>query len=100
FNEFAKADVLISRAGATTCAEIAAAGSAAIMVPLPTAADDHQRKNAEALEKAGAAKMVLQSDLSGAKLAEVLKEFMDDRSLATRMAAAAKQLGHPDAAAA
>src|SRR5262249_37018256 len=48
--EFEKADILICRAGATTCAEIAAAGKAAIMIPLPTAADDHQRKNAEAMQ--------------------------------------------------
>ena len=48
--EFGKADILICRAGATTCAEVAAAGKAAIMIPLPTAADDHQRKNAEAMQ--------------------------------------------------
>src|SRR5690606_40916504 len=56
FSEFEKADLVICRAGATTCAELAAAGRAALMIPLPTAADDHQRKNAEALERAGAAK--------------------------------------------
>ncbi|MEQ1922528.1 MAG: undecaprenyldiphospho-muramoylpentapeptide beta-N-acetylglucosaminyltransferase, partial [Pyrinomonadaceae bacterium] len=65
FVEFGKSDLVICRAGATTCAELAAAGKASIMVPLPTAADDHQRKNAEALERAGAAKMILQSDLTG-----------------------------------
>ena len=54
--EFEKADVIICRAGATTCAEIAAAGKAAIMIPLPTAADDHQRKNAEAMQNAGCRK--------------------------------------------
>ncbi|MGI9056744.1 MAG: undecaprenyldiphospho-muramoylpentapeptide beta-N-acetylglucosaminyltransferase, partial [Pyrinomonadaceae bacterium] len=63
-SEFAESDLIICRAGATTCAELAAAGKAAIMIPLPTAADDHQRKNAEALEKAGAARMVLQKDLN------------------------------------
>jgi UDP-N-acetylglucosamine--N-acetylmuramyl-(pentapeptide) pyrophosphoryl-undecaprenol N-acetylglucosamine transferase len=72
--EFAKTDLIICRAGATTCAELAAAGKAAIMIPLPTAADDHQRKNAEALEKAGAAKMILQKDLNGESLGrEILK---------------------------
>ena len=60
-----KADLIICRAGATTCAELAAAGKASIMVPLPTAADDHQRKNAEAMRTAGAAKMILQKDLTG-----------------------------------
>ncbi len=54
---FAESDLIICRAGATTCAELAAAGKAALIVPLPSAADDHQRKNAEALESAGAAKM-------------------------------------------
>src|SRR5688500_4627024 len=70
FVEFGKADLVICRAGATTCAELAAAGKAAIMVPLPTAADDHQRKNAEALERAGAARMILQDALSGGCLAD------------------------------
>ena len=55
--EFGKADVIVCRAGATTCAELAAAGKAAVMIPLPTAADDHQRKNAEALVQAGAARL-------------------------------------------
>jgi len=68
--EFEKADLIISRAGATTCAELSAAGKASIMIPLPTAADDHQRKNAEALESGGASKMILQSDLTGEKLAD------------------------------
>ena len=49
--EFGKADLVICRAGATTCSELAAAGRAAIMIPLPTAADDHQRKNAEAAKR-------------------------------------------------
>ena len=60
FDEFGKADLIICRAGATTCAELAAAGKAAIMIPFPTAADDHQRKNAEASGRRGAAKMILQ----------------------------------------
>jgi UDP-N-acetylglucosamine--N-acetylmuramyl-(pentapeptide) pyrophosphoryl-undecaprenol N-acetylglucosamine transferase len=66
--EFAKSDLIICRAGATSCAELAAAGRAAVMIPLPTAADDHQRKNAEALERAGAARMILQKDLTGKTL--------------------------------
>jgi len=56
--------LIISRAGATTSAELVAAGKAAIMIPFPLAADDHQRKNAEALQAAGAARMILQRDLS------------------------------------
>lgn len=100
FVEFAKADLIISRAGATTCAEIAAAGRPAIMVPLPTAADDHQRKNAEALQKAGAARMILQSDLTGERLAEELAMLIDDPDTVAAMASAAKSIARPDAAAA
>jgi UDP-N-acetylglucosamine--N-acetylmuramyl-(pentapeptide) pyrophosphoryl-undecaprenol N-acetylglucosamine transferase len=100
FLEFEKADLLISRAGATTCAEISAAGRGAIMVPLPTAADDHQRKNAEALQNAGAAKMILQSELTGDLLAEELTNLIDDREKVASMAASAKKIARPDAAAA
>ena len=56
------ADLVVCRAGATTLAEIAAAGKASILIPLPTATDDHQRKNAETLGSAGAADVILQSD--------------------------------------
>ncbi len=98
-DEFAKADFVISRAGATTVAELAAAGRPAMMVPLPWAADDHQRKNAEAVERAGAGRMILQSDLSGERLAkEILALINDPEKLAT-MSAASKTLAHPDAAA-
>ncbi len=57
--DFAEADLVLCRAGATTTAELIAAGKASIMVPFPFAADDHQRKNAEALQAAGAARMIL-----------------------------------------
>ena len=96
---FAHADLIICRAGATTCAELAAAGKAAIMIPLPTAADDHQRKNAEALQTAGAAKMILQKDLSGNKLASEIKELISRPEKITAMEQAAKTLGTGDAAA-
>lgn len=96
--EFAKADLVISRAGATTCAELSAAGKASIMVPLPTAADDHQRKNAEALEHAGAAKMIVQSDLDGESLAGEIKKLIDSPETITAMENAAKGLGREDAA--
>src|SRR5205085_2792068 len=58
-NDFAEADLVLCRAGATTTAELIAAGKASIMIPFPYAADDHQRKNAEALQAAGAARMIL-----------------------------------------
>ncbi|MBL8125545.1 MAG: undecaprenyldiphospho-muramoylpentapeptide beta-N-acetylglucosaminyltransferase [Pyrinomonadaceae bacterium] len=98
FVEFGKADFVICRAGATTCAELAAAGKAAIMVPLPTAADDHQRKNAEALEKAGAAKMVVQSELSGERLAKEIAGLIESPETITAMEAAARSMGRADAA--
>jgi UDP-N-acetylglucosamine--N-acetylmuramyl-(pentapeptide) pyrophosphoryl-undecaprenol N-acetylglucosamine transferase len=98
FVEFGKADLVICRAGATTCAELAAAGKAAIMVPLPTAADDHQRKNAEALERVGAAKMVLQAELTGERLANEIGELIATPEKISAMEAAAKSIGKPDAA--
>jgi UDP-N-acetylglucosamine--N-acetylmuramyl-(pentapeptide) pyrophosphoryl-undecaprenol N-acetylglucosamine transferase len=96
--EFAKADLVICRAGATTCAELAAAGKAGIMVPLPTAADDHQRKNAEALQDAGAAKMILQKDLTGEILAREIENLINEPEKITEMESNAKQLSKADAA--
>ena len=98
FREFDKADLIICRAGATTCAELAAAGRASIMIPLPTAADDHQRKNAEALQKAGAARVILQRDLDGANLAKEINDLIGQPETLAAMADSAKQLGRADAA--
>ncbi len=98
FVEFAKSDLVICRAGATTCAELAASGKASIMVPLPTAADDHQRKNAEALEETGAAKMILQADLSGESLANEITALIDSPDKISVMETAAKAMGRADAA--
>lgn len=98
FNAFGWADLILCRAGATTCAEVSAAGRAAVMVPLPTAADDHQRKNAEALERAGAAKMVLQSDLSGRVLANEILGLVGSPGRIADMESAARLLARPDAA--
>lgn len=97
-SEFAKSDLIICRAGATTCAELAAAGKAAIMVPLPTAADDHQRKNAEAMQNAGAAKMILQKDVSGEVLAAEIEKLIDEPEKISEMERSAKKLGRKDAA--
>lgn len=97
-DKFRDADLIISRAGATTCAELEAAGRAAIMVPLPTAADDHQRKNAEAMQDAGAAKMVLQRDLDGKRLADEVRDLVDAPERLARMGAAARRLARKDAA--
>src|SRR2546423_14391079 len=84
-SEFAEADLIISRAGATTTAELVAAGKAAIMIPFPLAADDHQRKNAEALQTAGAAHMILQQDLTGERLAAEIAALVHPPDELTRM---------------
>jgi UDP-N-acetylglucosamine--N-acetylmuramyl-(pentapeptide) pyrophosphoryl-undecaprenol N-acetylglucosamine transferase len=97
-DEFVAADLVISRAGATTVAELAAAGKPAIMVPFPFAADDHQRKNAEAVERAGAGRMILQAELTPERLAKELLWLIHDPHKLGRMAEAGKLLGHPDAA--
>ena len=67
---FAGADLIICRSGASTVAEITAAGKPAIFIPFPRAADDHQTRNAQALEKAGAALLIPQSQLTGDLLAK------------------------------
>jgi len=96
--QLGQADLVVCRAGATTLAEITAAGKAAILIPLPTATDDHQRKNAEALMSEGAADLLLQRDLSGPVLAERIVSLARDRARRERMAAAARALSRPDAA--
>lgn len=97
-SEFARTDLIICRAGATTCAELAAAGKAALMIPLPTAADDHQRVNAETLQTAGAARMILQKDLTGKSLAEEIIELIEKPEQISEMEKAAKGLAKADAA--
>lgn len=98
-SEFSKADLIVSRAGATTTAELLAAGKAAIMIPFPLAADDHQRKNAEALESAGAARMILQHDLTGELLANEIKVLFHAPEKLNEMEDAARKLARRDAAA-
>jgi UDP-N-acetylglucosamine--N-acetylmuramyl-(pentapeptide) pyrophosphoryl-undecaprenol N-acetylglucosamine transferase len=92
------AGLIVSRAGATTLAEITAAGRPSILIPLPTAADDHQRKNAEALHAAGAAEVIEQKDLTGELLASRILALAADRDRRIQMAAAARRLAKPDAA--
>ncbi|MDQ3175832.1 MAG: UDP-N-acetylglucosamine--N-acetylmuramyl-(pentapeptide) pyrophosphoryl-undecaprenol N-acetylglucosamine transferase, partial [Acidobacteriota bacterium] len=97
---FGDADLVICRAGATTTAELIAAGKAAIMIPFPLAADDHQRKNAEALEAEGASRMILQQDLSGARLAQEIEELVRSPDEIRKMEEASRKLARGDAAAA
>jgi UDP-N-acetylglucosamine--N-acetylmuramyl-(pentapeptide) pyrophosphoryl-undecaprenol N-acetylglucosamine transferase len=92
------ADLIVCRAGATTIAEISAAAKPAILIPLPTATDDHQRRNAEALASAGAAEMLLQADATSAVLAGRIKALASDRDRRARLSAAARKFARPDAA--
>jgi UDP-N-acetylglucosamine--N-acetylmuramyl-(pentapeptide) pyrophosphoryl-undecaprenol N-acetylglucosamine transferase len=95
---FADADLVICRAGATTTAELIAAGKASVMIPFPLAADDHQRKNAEALAAAGAGRMILQQDLSGEHLAGEITTLASEPETITTMEQAARKLARGDAA--
>jgi UDP-N-acetylglucosamine--N-acetylmuramyl-(pentapeptide) pyrophosphoryl-undecaprenol N-acetylglucosamine transferase len=96
--EMKAADVIVSRAGATTLAELTAAGRPSILVPLPTATDDHQRKNADALVRQGAALMIEQRALSGDRLAAEIGTLAGDGARRGAMSAAARRLARPDAA--
>ncbi|MEO8069949.1 MAG: undecaprenyldiphospho-muramoylpentapeptide beta-N-acetylglucosaminyltransferase [Acidobacteriota bacterium] len=96
--EVLAADLVLCRAGATTLAELAAASKPAVLVPLPTATDDHQRKNARVLADAGAAVVIDQRDLSAAVLAAALQPLLEDRAVLDRMAHAINAFARPDAA--
>ncbi len=96
--QLGRADLIICRAGATTLAEIAAAGKAAVLIPLPTATDDHQRRNAEAMAAAGAAEVLLQPDASGSVLARRILALAGDERRRREIGAAARRLARPDAA--
>ena len=95
---FARSDLLLCRSGASTVAEVMAAGKPAIFVPFPRAADDHQKRNAEALKRAGASLMLEEGRLtSEALVANVASLFRDGDGL-ERMSVAARMLAHPQAA--
>jgi len=95
---YAAADLVVSRAGAMTLAEITAWGLPSVLVPLPTAAADHQTPNAQALASAGAAVHLPQSRLTAAVLAGEVAAILGDRARHAEMAAAARSRGQPEAA--
>jgi UDP-N-acetylglucosamine--N-acetylmuramyl-(pentapeptide) pyrophosphoryl-undecaprenol N-acetylglucosamine transferase len=95
---FSRADLVVCRSGASTVGEIAAAGKPAIFVPFPRAADDHQKVNALALERVGAAVLLEQAQLTGQRLAESVDQLFKDPTKLTRMGEAAQSLAHPRAA--
>ncbi len=95
---YARADLVLCRAGASTVAELTLFGKPAILVPYPYAAYDHQRWNAESLKERGAVEMILDRELTGEKLAEQLRGLYRDRKRLETMGEAARKLGRPEAA--
>ncbi|MBI1317772.1 MAG: undecaprenyldiphospho-muramoylpentapeptide beta-N-acetylglucosaminyltransferase [Candidatus Hydrogenedens sp.] len=92
------ADVILSRAGASSTAEIAALGKPSVLVPFPFATDDHQTRNAEAFVEAGAAVLLPDAECTGARLAEELRGLLRDPERRARMGDAARTLSYPNAA--
>jgi UDP-N-acetylglucosamine--N-acetylmuramyl-(pentapeptide) pyrophosphoryl-undecaprenol N-acetylglucosamine transferase len=88
----------LCRSGASTVAELTAAAKPSVLVPFPRAADDHQKKNAEALERAGAAVMLEESKLSSRALVDTISALLGDPSRLAVMREAAHKLSHPNAA--
>ena len=92
------ADLAIFRAGATGLAELTARGVPAILAPYPYAAENHQEYNARALERAGAARVILDRDLTDKTLSALLGELLSEEGKLRRMAEASRALGRPEAA--
>ncbi|MBZ5603224.1 MAG: undecaprenyldiphospho-muramoylpentapeptide beta-N-acetylglucosaminyltransferase [Acidobacteriia bacterium] len=95
---FAEADLVVSRSGMGAVSELAAAGKPSILVPLPTASDQHQLRNAEAFEKAGAARLVLDAEMSGERLASEVMRMATEPGLLEKMGAAARGFAKAGAA--
>ena len=95
---FARADLVICRAGAGAVAELAAAGKPSILVPFPHSTDQHQLRNAEAFQKAGAAVLVLDHQMDGGRLFEEVQKLRTRPEMLQRMGERARTFAHPDAA--
>jgi len=95
---FACADLIVSRAGATAVAELAAAGKAGVLIPFPGATDQHQLENARVLEQAGAARLIEQRELTPERLAAHLEELLGGADQLFQMERSARALARPDAA--
>ena len=94
---YARADLVICRAGATTIAELAALGKPSILIPYPHAAHKHQDINARSLVNAGGAEMILERDLTGTSLAGAIIRYMGDKEALKRMSSLALKVGRPRA---
>ena len=95
---FADADLIACRSGASTVAEIAAAGKCALFVPFPGAADDHQLRNAELLAQAGAALLIPESELTAERFMNEVTALLQSPQRMAAMGAKARALAHRDAA--
>jgi len=95
---FEAADLVLARSGASTVAELAAAGKPAVLIPFPQAADDHQRSNAEVMAQAGAARVLLEGDLTPEQLEGTLSDLLSRPERLREMAEHARSLARPDAA--
>jgi UDP-N-acetylglucosamine--N-acetylmuramyl-(pentapeptide) pyrophosphoryl-undecaprenol N-acetylglucosamine transferase len=95
---FAAADLILARSGASTVAELAAAGKPSLLVPFPEAADDHQTRNAEVLATANAAILMPQNQMTDEKLLQQIISLLADRPGLAAMGERARKLAHPDAA--
>lgn len=94
----ARADVVVSRSGAMTVAELAAAGKASVLIPFPGAADRHQLENARAMERAGAARVIEDRDLTSERLVREIEGLLAQPERLAEMETKARALGRPDAA--
>src|SRR6185437_16180881 len=95
---FAAADLVICRSGAGAVSELAASGRPSVLVPFPFAADDHQTRNAEAMQRAGAARLVRDAEMDGEKLFATVTGLAEASGELERMGAAAQQFAKPGAA--
>jgi UDP-N-acetylglucosamine--N-acetylmuramyl-(pentapeptide) pyrophosphoryl-undecaprenol N-acetylglucosamine transferase len=95
---FAQSDLVVCRSGAGAVSELAAAGKPSILIPFPFAADDHQLKNAQAFERARAARLSLDKEWSGEAFFAAVKHLYDDRATLRAMGESARKLAHPGAA--
>jgi UDP-N-acetylglucosamine--N-acetylmuramyl-(pentapeptide) pyrophosphoryl-undecaprenol N-acetylglucosamine transferase len=95
---FARADVIVCRAGAITAAEVAAAGRAAIFIPFGKATDSHQLRNAQEMTNAGAGRLIAESELSAARLAKEIFSLLDQPAEIEALSTKARSLAHPGAA--
>lgn len=95
---YALADLVIARSGASSLTELAVCGLPSILVPFPYAADDHQTRNAEVFEKAGAARLIQERDLDAARLASIATEILTTPAIRESMSSSARSLAFPDAA--